>query len=280
MIKILLPTDFSENSMNAIRYAVQLFEAQECSFILLNTYTPVIYHVEFMEVGSAQFGLLDAMKETSESRLHEIQQKIELEFQNPKHTFSQKSAFNMLITEVTNLYEQGVMDLIIMGTQGASGLHGVLFGTNTVHILKNAKCPLLAIPKDFEYEKPHELLFPSDYEIDFQAKQLQFIKNIVTQHHSRINILHVTYTDELTDTQKENKQTLADFFKNTAHLFHTVHNNSVEKSINEFQLKSRINLLIMMNNKHSFFENLFFGSKVNKIGFQLKIPFLVIPAKS
>lgn len=279
MIKILLQTDFSDNSLNAIRYAVQLFEAQECSFILLNTYTPVIYHVEFMEVGSAQFGLIEAMKETSTNGLKAIQQKIESEFQNPKHTFSQISAFNMLVSEITNLYEQGAMDLIVMGTQGVSGIEGILFGTNTVHVLKNAKCPLLAIPKDFEYEKPHELLFPSDYEIYFQVKQLQFIKDIVTQHHSRINILHVIKTDKLTYTQKENKQILADFFKDTPHLFHTVHNNSVSKSISEFQLKSRINLLIMINNKHSFFENLFFGSKVNKIGFHLKIPFLVIPAK-
>jgi len=35
MKKILLPTDFSDNSLNAIRYAVQLFKGEKCTFILL-----------------------------------------------------------------------------------------------------------------------------------------------------------------------------------------------------------------------------------------------------
>lgn len=279
MIHILLPTDFSDNSVNAIRYAVQLFADKKCHFILLNTFTPVIYHVEYMEVGSAQFGLLDAMKETSISGLNRIQRKIETEFSNPKHTFYQKSAFNMLATEINDLQEQSAMDLIVMGTQGASGIQGILFGTNTVHVLKNTKCPLLAVPSDFTYEKPHEILFPSDYEIDFQDTKLQLIRGIAKLHHSRINILHVLNKKSLTATQQANQQTLARFFKKTAHIFHTVHDNHVAKSITEFQSKSRINLLVMMNNKHSFFENLFFGSKVNKIGFHLNIPFLVIPAK-
>ncbi|MBK5210563.1 MAG: universal stress protein, partial [Flavobacteriaceae bacterium] len=43
MIKILLPTDFSENAYNAIKYAVELFENEESNFYLLNTYTPVSY---------------------------------------------------------------------------------------------------------------------------------------------------------------------------------------------------------------------------------------------
>ncbi len=280
MIHILLPTDFSDNSVNAIQYAVQLFKDKKCNFILLNTYTPVIYHVEYMEVGSAEFGLIDAMKETSKSGLNKVQQKIETEFANPKHTFSQISAFNMLVTEINDLQEQRNIDLIVMGTQGASGIQGILFGTNTVHVIKNATCPVLAIPNDFSFEKPHEILFPSDYEINFQETQLKLIKEIAKSHHSRINILHVTYTNSLTAAQEATKQTLAHFFEKTAHIFHTVHDHNVAKSITEFQTKSRINLLAMINNKHSFFENLFFGSKVNKIGFHLNIPFLVIPAKT
>jgi hypothetical protein len=35
----------------------------------------------------------------------------------------------------------------------------------------------------------------------------------------------------------------------------------------------------MVNNKHSFFENLLFTPVVNEIGFNVKVPFLVIPSK-
>ncbi len=47
MKKILLPTDFSENALNAIDYALQLFKDEKCAFFILNTYTPMIYNYEY-----------------------------------------------------------------------------------------------------------------------------------------------------------------------------------------------------------------------------------------
>lgn len=50
--------------------------------------------------------------------------------------------------------------------------------------------------------------------------------------------------------------------------------------VNEFQVKHKINSLIMINNKHLFFENLFFKSTINQIGFYLNTSFLMIRSKS
>ena len=173
MKKILLPTDFSANSWNAIKYALQLFKDQECNFTLLNTYTPVIYQVEYMQSSAPQLELLDTVKQVSENGLKEIEQNIKKEFNNPKHIFTKLSSFNTLTAEIDELHEGHVMDFIIMGTKGATGAKEILFGSNTVHVIKKAKCPVLAIPSNFSFEAPHEILFPSDYEIDFQEKHIQ-----------------------------------------------------------------------------------------------------------
>jgi len=280
MKKVLLPTDFSENSWNAIKYALQLFKDQECVFILLNTYTPIIYQFEYMQSSAAQLRVMDAVKETSKHKLEELQKKINSEFSNPKHTFSQISSFNSLISEIDDLYSNNIMDIIVMGTKGASGVAGVLFGSNTIHVIKNAKCPVLAVPNDFSFETPHEILFPTDYEIEYQETHLKPIIEIAQKHISRINILHVFVGNGLTGNQEKNKSILETNFKNIAHLFHDVKNQNVPEAITNFQLKSRVNLLAMINNKHSFFENLFFKSTINQIGFHLNIPLLIIPSKS
>lgn len=279
MKKILLPTDFSDNSWNAIKYALQLFKNQECNFVLLNTYTPIIYQFEFMQSSSAQLGIIDAMKKVSKNRLNELQEKIDSEFSNPKHTFSQISAFNSLASEIDDLYSSNIMDTIIMGTKGATGLRGVLFGSNTIHVIKNAKCPVMAIPSDFSFETPHEILFPTDYEIEYQEEHLKPIIEIAERHISRVNILHVFIGNGLTKVQEKNKSVLETSIKKIAHLFHEVKNQTVPEAITNFQIKARINLLVMINNKHSFFENLFFKSTINQIGFQLNIPFMVIPSR-
>jgi nucleotide-binding universal stress UspA family protein len=228
---------------------------------------------------TAQFDLIDVMKDLSNEGLNKLVQKINTQYSNPQHTFSKIASFNTLTNEINELYEGNLMELIIMGTKGATGAKEILFGSNTVHIIKNAKCPVLAIPSDFSFETPYEILFPSDYEVKFHDKHLQPIKDITSLYNTRINILHVSHGSELTELQKENKQKLDTYFKKQAHLFHDVKNKNVPQAISEFQLKSRVNLLVMLNNKHSFFENLFFKSTINQIGFHLNIPLLVIPSR-
>lgn len=278
MKKIILPTDFSDNSWNAIKYALNYFKADSCQFYLLNTYTPVIYHVEYMEVGTAQFGLIDAMKETSKTGLKNIKKKIDKEFKNPKHSFTEISSFNTLTAEISEQTSDNDVDYVVMGTKGATGALEVLFGSNTMHVIKNAKCPVLAIPSNFTFEKPLEVLFPSDYEIEFQKKHIQPILHVANTYHSRVNIMNASFGYELSEYQESNKKKLEDLFKKTAYVFHSVSNETVEDAIANFQLKNKINLLVMINNKHSFFENLFFRSTIKHIGFNLNIPFLVIPS--
>ncbi|WP_299336446.1 universal stress protein [uncultured Psychroserpens sp.] len=279
MKRILLPTDFSDNSWNAIKYALQLFKDETCNFTLLNTYTPIIYQLEAAQLYMAQHGLENAMKEVSKKGLEKIQERIDTEFKNPNHTFSRISAFNTLTDEINELHSGHVMDMIIMGTKGASGIQEVLFGSNTIHIIKKAKCPVLAIPSDFDFEAPHEILFPSDYQVAFQESHIKPILDITNRFYSRVNILHVSKGNELTEEQEQNKHRLLNYLKKTEHLFHIVTHKNIPEAIADFQLKSKINLLVMLNNKHSFFENLFFKSNIKHIGFHLNIPFLVIPSK-
>ncbi len=279
MKKILLPTDFSDNAWNAIKYAVQLYKDEKCNFILLNTYTPIIYQVEHLQASSPQLQVLEIVKETSNKKLKELIQTLKKAFNNSNHTFTQISAFNTLTAEIDQLFEGNTMDLIVMGTKGATGLKEVLFGSHTVHVLKNTKCPVIVIPSEFSFEAPHEILFPTDYEVDFKKKHVLPILNISALYNTRVNILHVFYGHDLSERQKRNRLKLEKIFKETGCLFHDVKNQNIPEAITQFQLKARINLLVMINNKHSFFENLFFKSTINQIGFHLNIPFLVIPSK-
>ena len=279
MKNILLPTDFSENSWNAIAYALQLFKNETCKFYLLNTYTPAIYHVEYVLVEPAQFGMVDAVRENAIKELDSFKSRIKKEFNNPKHTIETMAVFNTLISEIKDIVEDKSIDYVIMGTKGATGAKEILFGSNTVHVFKNVKCPIIAVPDGFDFEKPHEVLFPTDYEVSYKSHHIDPIIDIISLYNTRVNILHVSYGYDLSEQQEENKNILEEYFKKVAHLFHDVSNQTVEEGITNFQLKARINLLVMINNKHSFFENLFFKSTINQIGFHLNVPFLVIPAK-
>lgn len=281
MKHILLPTDFSDNSWNAIVYAIKLFKKETCTFYLLNTYTPIIYNVEYVLGYPAQFGLGDAIRNASQENLKEMVERISETFKdNSKHTFRTLARFNTLVSGIKEFLLDNKTDLIIMGTKGATGAKEVLFGSNTVHVFKDIKCPVLAIPSDFEFEKPHEILFPTDLEVDYNAFQLDILKQLAKANNARINALHVSTGYDLTDKQINNQLELENQFKTISYLFHHYKSMNVTEAIDRFQIKSKINLITMINNKHSFFENLFFRSTLNQIGFNLNVPFLVLPSKN
>ena len=85
--------------------------------------------------------------------------------------------------------------MIVMGTKGASKAREILFGSNTIHVIKKSICPVLAIPENFDFEAPKEILFPTDYKIPYQLNELSSVLDIANMYNPRVNILHVFYGD-------------------------------------------------------------------------------------
>ncbi|MFS4447968.1 universal stress protein [Maribacter sp. 2307UL18-2] len=277
MKKILLPTDFSRNAYNACEYAMKLFTDEECVFYLVHTYTPVVYQPEYMLGNPGQIPLGDEYQANALMQLEELQATLTTQFNNPKHLFVPHASFNLLVNEVLQLVENENADLVVMGTKGATGAKEILLGTQTVHLIKKVTCPVIAIPSGFEYETPKEILFPTDYEVDYEKEQLQELLDIAKKHISSIEVMHVSTGNELTEEQVENQQKLNYLLAETAHLFHDLPSQGIIDAINNFQLKKRMNLLVMIKNKHTFFERLFIEPVIKKIGFHITIPFMVIP---
>ncbi len=278
MKKIILPTDFSDNAYNAIDYAVHLFKDVETTFYLLHTYTPAVYRVEYLMRSPSQIGLGDTLQSKAIVELEELQQRLKKEFKNPKHTYVSHSSFNLLVDEVLETIENAKADMVIMGTQGATGAKEIFLGSNTVHIIKKSSCPVIAVPSHFKCEKPKEILFPTDYEVDYKREQLQELIEIAKTHISSIEVIHVSKGYDLTEIQLKYKKQLDHIFTEIAHLFHDMPNQEVITAINAFQMKKRMNLLVMIKNKHTFLERLFIDPIIKKIGFHINVPFMVIPS--
>lgn len=277
MKKILIPTDFSENAYGAMTYAVQLFAEEECTFFLLNSYTPAIYQSEYLLHSPGQIGLGDIYRIDSEDGLKHFRDRIITEYKNPKHRFEIHSAFSVLMEAIDDLVEEENIDMIIMGTQGATGAKEIFLGSNTVHAIKRAKCPILAIPFPYQFKPPKKILFPTDYEIDYRPDLLRELFFITDLHKATIDVVHIRNNYEPDAEQKINKEKLMHLLLDKEHHFHEVPDQGIIEAINDLQVKYSIDLLVMVRNKHTFLENLFSKPVINQIGFHTAIPFLVLP---
>ncbi len=277
MKKIVLPTDFSDNAYNAISYALQLFREEDSTFYLVHTYTPAVYQAEYVLHSPGQIGLGDMYQSLSMEQLDELKEQLERHFPNPRHTLITHSAFNTVVDEVVAVVDREGADLVIMGTQGATGAKEILLGSHTVHVMKRLHCPILVIPSGFAYEVPKKILFPTDYEVSYDCLPLNALFDIASSQQSRIEVMHVSTGYELGEEQQKNKKKLAKIIGKGAHAFHDLPGQDIITAINNFQQKTRVNFLVMVKNKHTFFERLFIEPVIKKIAFHVTIPFMVVP---
>jgi len=277
MKNILLPTDFSENSLNAIKYGLALFKNTPCNFYLLHVtlisnYTtgdlPLIVNNTTIEKA-----LLDQAKTALENLLKDIKKLSK----NTNHKFFTISSYNNFTDAVKKNIDEKNIELIIMGTKGVSGLSEIIIGSNTGDLITKVKCPALIIPERAVYKNPEEIAFPTDYNIFYQSKILNSITELAKMYDSSIRILHIAKKDEtLTASQLENKEFLNNFFMDEKHSFHRITNKKVEAGVQCFVESRNIDMIIMVAKNLSLFQRILFKPTVEEISYHIEIPFLVL----
>ena len=280
MKNILIPTDFSDNAWNATRYAIELFKDEECIFHLLNTYTPAIASSRFMAASIDGEILENSAQLSSKKGLQNFIKRINQNFDNPKHTFKAISSFSFLADEIKETIEEQDIDIVVMGTKGASGIEEVFMGSNTVRIIKSVKnCPVLAIPQHFEFTTPKEIAFATDFNRFYTKSELQPLLEMAKAFKATIRIVHVQYKIiALTELQQFNLSMLRKYLDKMEHYVHTVSElNSISTSLEAFTQELDIHLLAMLNYQHSYMEKITREPIVKRVAFHTQIPLLVIP---
>tara|TARA_R110002167_G_scaffold29972_18_gene99494 strand:- start:781 stop:1638 length:858 start_codon:yes stop_codon:yes gene_type:complete len=278
MRNILIPTDFSANAWNAISYALAFFKEEVTTFYFLNTYTPPIYRVDYLMGGPAYSAIPDTGIDLSLSGLEITLEKVKKEHPNTNHKYEILSAFNTLTDEINEVCSKKAIDFVVMGTQGATGAKEIFLGSNTVHVIRKATKPVLAVPSGYHFKKIKSVLFPTDYLSRYKEEEMERLIDILDRFKAKLIVLYVRQEgEELMSIQLGNEAYLIDHFKDQTTSFKTVKGVSMPNAIHDYVHMHHIDLLAMMNRKHTFLERLLLKQNVDTVGSHAQIPFLVIP---
>lgn len=279
--RILLPTDFSKNALNAIRYALDMHEKEKCEFFLLNVFQVKGYSTKSLMVPEPGDVDYDAAKKYSLDGLEKQMEILNLREENTKHTFHTISQFNSILYGVKNIIDKKDIDLIIMGTKGAGGTRSTIFGTHTVNIMeKVTECPVLAIPENDRFSPPKEIVFPTDFKESFKRKEIQVLLDISKNHKSAIRVLHIMESSNLSKKQENNKVLLDHMLDEVDHSFHTMTDVKVQKGIDTFIQSRESSMVAFMNKKHMFFGSILSNPLVKELGYYSELPVLVLKDES
>ena len=175
MRRILLPTDFSLNSWNALKYCLEFFKNDKCTFYLLHVNPIPPYSGAGSSVRTSTTILRETMLQESKAQLKSLLEQIKKYSDNSNHLFNTIALYDYFTESIKREVEDKKINLIVMGTKGASGLKRVTIGSNTGDVITKVKCPLLAVPENATYKIPKEIAFPTDYHIAYDIKVLDII---------------------------------------------------------------------------------------------------------
>ncbi|MCK5401426.1 MAG: universal stress protein [Flavobacteriaceae bacterium] len=277
MKNILIPTDFSENSWNAIEYALGFFKKTTCNFYILH-----VNSLSNLIGAEASFTYSqDVIEETftkpSKKKLRQILKRIERLPLNTKHQFFTLTDYNFFIDSLRKYIEEKKIHYIVIGTKGATGLKKLIIGSNTGNVITKIQCTTLIVPENAKYVTPKEIAFPTDFLFFYSIKTLQPISKIVEMHNAAVRILHVNKRNAiLNDDQIKNKESLEAYFNNCEHSFHFLTNNRIEDAIQCFVESRDINIIAMVAKNLNYFQKILFSPTVKEIGYHTDIPFLVL----
>jgi|GEM_PF-359333 len=274
MKHILIPTDFSKNSWNAIAYILQYYKTQVCKFYLLHTHPLKPSTIENMPTLT-----LKSIIEQSSIQLQDFKEQILKNYSNKLHSFETLNEFLSLPKAIKSCLKKYPIHKIIMGTKQTCKHKPNLFGTTTKYIMDAiTNSPIFIIPDNYNHQPIKEVLFPTDLNRFYSENEINLIKQITIEHNATLRVLNIKGNKSLNKIQKYNLSVLKQGFNSIETHYHSINNyNKKETIINECIEKLSIDLLIMVNYKHNIVKRIIHEPVIKKIGIKPHIPFLIIP---
>ena len=144
LAKLLVPTDFSEDSEQAARYAVELakrFQAEIHCVHVVDIPADLLSTSDYYMTGpSKQF--IDQIREESKKNLEAFAKK-NLEGVGVRTAFLEGSPF----VEIIRYAHNQEIDLVVIATHGRTGLKHALFGSVAEKVVRKAPCPVLVVKR-------------------------------------------------------------------------------------------------------------------------------------
>jgi len=274
MLNILVPLDYSPDSKNALRYAVN-FAKQTQSNLIIHHAMPLATPVS--DIPFEQFYL----NEEEEKLL--IQESV-----NNFFALNNINASSLNISYFINAAENAThgikaafyntnADIIIMGTHGASGIKKYIIGSNTANLIAKYNMPVIAIPGNYFFEPIYHIVFASDLK-NFE-EELALMIPIAKIFQA---VLDVFYFDYATDESEH-------LMLQAEKLIRTHQYKNIKITVNKGKLDQQLSnqiianisysntqLLAMFRGNQGWLDKLLTGSTTQQIVMTSRIPVLIV----
>ncbi|GAB3529548.1 universal stress protein [Pontibacter brevis] len=267
MKKLLVPVDFSENSLRALAYAIDLAAQSDAEVVVLHSFEKKSV---LPGVGG---GKLVESKAVAQQKLEAILSSMNSN-QVTLHPIVREGG---AVGEISKAIEEFDVTLVVMGTGGAKNFTDKMFGTTTEAVAKRGLCPVLAIPEGAAIGNIEKIVYAADFENGDQvtAMQLLQLKELMNASLTFLHIKSDSQPDYVDDEYI--KESLVKQFPEAQLTFEEIRNDNVAEGIANYVRENQPSLLAFTILNRNFLDNLLHSSVTSRLLQTQKLPMLALP---
>ena len=187
MKTILVPCDFSKPAINAYRFALNIAASRKGSIHLVYVIElPVLHDSMLMPVLSVEKDLMETMKVEAEKNFKKLVEKYKTE----NIRVRSEIVFGAVSTMIIDYVKAKNIDVIVMGSHGATGIKEFFVGSNTEKIVRSSQVPVFVL-KDYYDDPIEKIIFPYTPETDDQVALVKEVIRLQKFYKAHIHIVWV-----------------------------------------------------------------------------------------
>ena len=266
MPNIILATDYSDQAMNACSYALRLFGPGGRTYRITHAYLATDEGFsDWPTVGTELYSLATIGMAEWSKRLEALP-----EAQGA--VLIKDVVYGPLPAMLNETAKEHGAELIVMGTQGASGAG--LLGSSAAAMVKNSRVPVLVVPSGSVTRPVKRILFADDGQ-GVDADTMKMLVEIATRTRAEVLLAHVVRSPEETPKQS----VVAEYGRLLAgvpHRFTSTVGQDVAAALDLLAEQHRADMIAVLHRHEGFIDSLFHNSTAKKLALHVNIPLLVL----
>lgn len=269
-MKLLVPTDFSSCSINAINTALILAKRHKATIILLHVISDFFPWSEISTDDKPFNALQYAM-----SKLSQLESKVNTDGVSCRSIVREGS----FIREIENQLEAEDYDLVLMGSHGVSGKEEWFIGSNAQKVIRKVHNKVMVIknrPQDLSFDSAVYVTNLEEEGLNSFKQYIDFAKTLGTK---QVHLLTVNSMGLVSKPIQELKKHLPEYEEIAADIklsFHNKRDYSVDAGVRHFLSENDIDYVAISNHERHPVKRLFQGSNVEIIVNHTSKPILTI----
>jgi nucleotide-binding universal stress UspA family protein len=272
MKAIIVPTDFSTISNNAMDYAVGLAKETGSSLLLFHAYQVPVSMTDVPIVLVS----VEELQKNAETKMADVKKSLEQTTAGSVKIYAE-TKLGDTVDELEDLCNRIKPFAVVMGTKGATGLERVFFGSTTLTTIKHLSWPVIVVPPDKKYSAIKKIGFACDFREVVETTPAHFIRDFVKEFNAEIHVLNVDSKNaHFKPETPEQSVLLHTMLEDLNPKYDFIEDENIEAGIEKFAEKNNLDLIITIPKKHKLLEGLFRKSHTKDLVFHSHLPIMCV----